>query len=325
MKDSWICRDYQDGDEYQILTLYKQVNDREMALSHWKWKFAESPFGKGIIKLMFDDNWLIGHYAVIPMNVQVQNTVVKAALSVNTMTHPDYERQGIFSYLAEETYSKCRQDGYGFVYGFPNENSYYGFTRKLSWTDLGRITPLEKKLGIDKIAKKDNNGYIRPVAVFDERVNVLWNKVKDDNQIIVSRTKDFLNWRFVENPAVEYPKFVYQNDTGEISGYFVLKTYAKSGEVKGHIVDMLCINENDTVNSFLNYSYNYYTERGINSLSCWAPEGSFYAHVLEQEGFIRKELETYFGVRVLDGSDGFLQNVEQINNWHLTMGDSDAY
>lgn len=325
MKDSWICRDYQHGDEYQILTLYREVNNRKMALAHWTWKFAENPFGKAIIKLMFDDDMLIGHYAVMPMDVQIQSKLVKAVLSVNTMTHPDYERQGIFGYLAEETYKKCQRESFRFVYGFPNKNSYYGFTRKLTWKDLGKMTTLEKELGVQaagEICKRDS---IYPIEKFDERVNSLWNKTKDSYHVTVVRTEEFLNWRFAEHPTEEYAKFIFQDGSNEILGYLVLKTYANDDEVKGHVVDMLCINEKDIVKNFLSYSYNYFVERGIKNLSCWASEGSFYAQVLEGEEFVRKEFDVYFGVRTFNKEDESLRNVEQMASWHLTMCDLDIF
>lgn len=326
MKDSWICRDYQGGDEYQILALYKEVNEREMTLADWTWKFAKNSFGQAVTKLMFDGNKLIGHYAVIPVKVQVQQTLVKAALSANTMTHPGYERQGIFSYLAEETYKTCQREGFGFVYGFPNQNSYYGFTRKLDWRDLGKITTLEKELGTQKIGEICNKDCIYPVEEFDERVNFLWNRVKDNHRVIVVRTKDFLNWRFAEHPAAKYSKFVFQDGSNEILGYLVLKTYARGGELEGHILDMLCINEKDIVKDLLRYSCNYFVERGgIGNLSCWASESSYYAQVLKQEGFIRKGFETYLGVRVFRREDELLKDVEQMGNWHLTMCDSDVF
>jgi len=325
MKDSWICRDYQRGDEYEILTFYKQVNEREMTLAHWKWKFAKNPFGKSVIKLMFDDKKLIGSYAVIPMNVQVQRNLVKAALSVNTMTHPNYERQGIFSYLAEEVYKKCLRESFGFVYGFPNENSYHGFTRKLGWKDLGKMTTLEKKLGVPTLRETCRRDRIYPVEEFNERVNSLWNTTKDSYHVTVARTEEFLNWRFAEHPTEKYAKFILQDDSKQILGYLVLKTYANGDEVKGHIVDMLCINEKDIVKDLIRYSQNYLVERGIKNLSCWASEESFYAQVLEREEFTRKEFNVYFGVRTFDKEDELLRNVEQPDNWHLTMCDLDVF
>ncbi len=325
MKDSWICRDYQRGDEYQILTLYKAVNKREMTLGHWTWKFAKNPFGESVIKLMFDDNKLVGHYAIIPMKVKVQNKVVKAALSVNTATHPDYERQGIFSYLAEETYKKCQQEGFGFVYGFPNSKIYQPRIKKVGWKGFGKMTALEKKLEVQMPREMQRRESIHPVEKFDERVNLLWNKTKKSYSVTVPRTQEFLNWRFAEHPTVEYSKFIFQGGSNEILGYLVLKTYTREDIIKGHIVDMLCINQQSIVKDLVNYSYNYFVEREIKNLSCWAPEGSFYAQVLEQEGFTRKEFEAYFGIRTFDKEDELIMNVEQFGNWHLTMCDLDVF
>ena len=107
MKSSWRCRDYQGGDEYQLLALYKEVNNREMTLEHWKWKFAESPFGRGIIELMFDGQKLIGHRGAIPMIVYIQSIATPAAIIVNTLTHPDYQRLGVSTYLAKAIYDEA--------------------------------------------------------------------------------------------------------------------------------------------------------------------------------------------------------------------------
>jgi len=38
-----------------------------------------------------------------------------------------------------------------------------------------------------------------------------------------------------------------------------------------------------------------------------------------------KDVMTYFGVRVFNEEDSLLRNVEHIDNWHLTMGDSDVF
>ncbi len=325
MKDSWTCRNYQSGDESQILALYKEVNDREMTPAHWKWKFINNPLGKAVIKLMFDGNKLIGHYAVMPVNVQVGGKLVKAGLSVNTMTHPDYRGHGIFAYLGEEAYRVCQQRGGKFVYGFPNSNIYDSRIKKLDWKGFGKMTALEKDLGLKAAGKTEFRDSIHPVSRFDQSVNSLWRKTKSDYIVAVTRNEKFLNWRFAENPTVEYPKFVFLGRSKGILGFLVLKTYSHAGEVKGHIVDMLCINEKDMVKSFLDYAGDYFTARGITNLSCWAAEGSLYDRVLEQEGFVRKEFETYFGVRIFNREDKRLINVEQMGNWHLMMGDSDVF
>lgn len=324
MKESWVCRDYVRGDEQQILSLFADVFQQELSLAFWKWRFIENPFGKEIIKVLFDGDKLIGHYAVIPMNVEVQGRLLKAAFSMTTMTHPDYSSQGIFTYLAEETYKQCRQGGCHFVYGFPNKNSYYGFTHKIGWHGLGKMTILEKKLQ-NRAPTTSMAKTIKQMKYFDDTINSLWAKVKQDYTIIVPRTEEFMNWRFVENPYINYPKCIVLDENSDTSGYIILKVYAKGDAIKGHIVDMLSIPDREVVKSLLEYSYHYFWERGIQDISCWIPGSSFYSSILQGDGFVRRETETYFGVRVFSEDNLLVKGVQQLSNWFITMADSDVF
>lgn len=323
MRESWVCRDYRRGDERQILTLFREVFGREMGFSFWRWRFAQNPCGEGIIKLLFDDNSLIGHYAVIPMNVRVEDKPVKAVFSMTTMTHPDHSGQGIFTYLAEETYKLCREKGFLFVYGFPNKNSYYGFTHKLGWQGQGKMTILEKQLQ-PKEEKRTMGRAVRQIEYFDNAVNLLWDEVKRDYTIIAERTQEFLNWRFAENTDVRYIKYVVPGSSGHILGYAILKVYIRQDMTVGHIVDILSVADKEVVKILLEHTYDYFLERGIGHISCWIPKNCFYNGILEEEGFIRKETETYFGVRLFEHTAS-LRSTEQLSNWFLTMADSDAF
>lgn len=324
MKEAWNCRDYQSGDEHQILNLFEEVNNRKMALEYWRWRYAKSPFGEGIIKLVFANGKLIGHYAVTPMDILVDNRPLRAVFSLHTMTHPDFQKQGIFTFLAEEVYKKCQSEGFGFVYGFPNENSYHGFTNKLGWTGFGKMSSLEKNLDAEtKAATKAGN--IHEIDRFDDGVNVLWNTVKAGYRVIIPRTKDYLNWRFAGHPIIEYPRYIITSGSSELSGYMILKVYTKGDEVKGHIVDMLCINDSDVVKSLLRAAYSYFNKEDIHNLSCWMPESCFFTQILKEEGFIRKEFDINFGIRTFEKADESLKSVEQLANWHLTMSDVDIF
>lgn len=318
------CRDYQRDDEHKILTLFKEVFSREMSLAFWRWRFVKTPFGEPIIKLMFDSDKLIGHYAVVPVDIQIQGKLLKAVFSMTTMTHADYSGRGIFSYLAEEAYQLCQRKGFHLVYGFPNENSYYGFTRKLGWIGLGKVTFLEKKLEKETLGQL-NIKNIQRVTYFDTRINSLWEKIKQDYSIIVPRTKEFLAWRFVENPDTDYKKYIIVGDNREILGYVILKIYAKGNKVEGHIVDMLSIDSRDIVVGLLRASYQCFTNNGVESLTCWVPGDCLYNEVLQEEGFMESESNTYFGARVFDQDDKLLKKIGDINNWFLTMGDTDVF
>ncbi len=284
MNEALAYRDYQDGDEYQIAALFNEVFQRDMALAYWRWRFLENPFGKLIVRLLFDGDRLIGHYAVVPMNVEVLGEPLKAAFSMTTMTHPEYTGRGIFAYLAEETYKKCQQQGFNFVYGFPNRNSYYGFTHKVGWKGLGKMTTLQKKTERG-VVRQSTVGQIQQIEQFDERADSLWNKVGRDYSVIVPRTAEFLNWRFSAHPEVNYPKYIFIDKKGHLLGYIVLKMYVNTKESKGHIVDILSVRDRKVIKVLLDHSYSYFEKRNANTISCWVPRNTIYYDILLEEGF----------------------------------------
>lgn len=325
MKESWICRDYREGDERQILALFKEVFGQELSLAFWRWRFIENPFGRGIIKLLFDGQELIGHYALMPVAVQVKSGVVKAAFSMTTMTHPDYSGKGIFAYLAEETYKLCQERGLNFVYGFPNRNSYPGFAKRLRW-HLAKMTVLkERQPSATKRRPIRTNLSVKKVERFEDTMDLLWDRVKEGYAVAIPRTKQYLNWRFVSSPDVQYAKYIVSDSYQTILGYVVLKTYTGDNIRRGHIVDIMSVTDEEIVRVLLDSARDYYFRDGTVDISCWLPQNSFYSNILEKEGFVREETDTYFGVRVFDEANLLAKGVEQLSSWFITMGDSDVF
>lgn len=319
------CRNYKEGDEKNILRLFGKVFGQTMSLRFWKWRFIENPFGRGIIKLLFDNKKLIGHYAVIPMKIQAGNKPVKSVFSMTTMTHPDYRGRGIFGYLASEVYKECGKRGFKLVYGFPNKNSCPGFVKNLKWKDFGRMTILYKELKENRkrfVVIKN----IYEVRRFSREADFLWDKVKKYFRVIAPRTKNYLNWRFVKNPAVKYKIYAFK-DKKDLLGYVVLKIYKKKSEATGHIVDILSVKNTIVIKNLLEISYDYFLENKVKKISCWMPKSSLYGDIIKKEGFIRKypDAETYFGIKIFNKEKNHQKNIESFNNWHLTMADSDVF
>ena len=91
---------YQAGDEFAIVDLFETVFQRPWSLEQWKWRFGNNPAGNHKIALMWDKKVLAGHYAVSPVNMYLNESPLKTALSLTTMTHPDYGGRGVFKALS---------------------------------------------------------------------------------------------------------------------------------------------------------------------------------------------------------------------------------
>jgi GNAT superfamily N-acetyltransferase len=111
----------------------------ERQTESYTWKFRDNPDGDPVVAVAEDNGKIVGQYALWPTKLRLGSVVVMGAQSLDTMTHPDYRGQGMFPQLAEACMQYAAGRGIQVLYGFPNENSFPGFVRKLDWDCTGNI------------------------------------------------------------------------------------------------------------------------------------------------------------------------------------------
>ncbi|RUA34795.1 MAG: hypothetical protein DSY77_04065 [Bacteroidetes bacterium] len=193
---------YKPSDEIEILKLISLAFGQNMSKEFWEWRYLNNPsLEKPLINLMWDKDKLVGHYAVSPVTLNVNNEKVLTALSMTTMTHPDYGGRGIFTDLAKNLYHDIySNDNVQAVWGFPNSNSHYGFLSKLDWKDIGIVHFL--RLYIDDISKIEKVKYKVSYDFSAQHAA----KIKENNkgEISVHKDANYLNWRYRDHPDNEY-------------------------------------------------------------------------------------------------------------------------
>lgn len=324
---------YQQGDEYRILGLFGKAFRKPLDILFWRWRYLDNPYGQGIIRLMFDEEELVGHYAVIPIPLMVDGEIIRAALSMTTMTHPDYGKQGIFTTLAPEVYSECKRNGIKMVIGFANINSYHGLTNRLGWTGFGQVTYREIK-SLENISEKNHMGYsCKEIKDLGSEIDDLWERQRSEYSVIIPRDSKYLCWRYVNNPTEEYTIMGARDSYNKLQGYIVLKKYLSQKGTIGHIVDLLGSNNEATIESLLNAAIKYFRDNRVKTVTIWSYLSRPIRCTLEQLGFIEKkwvgfdlnEWPTYFGIKSLEPEGKWLTSVGNKDNWYITMGDSDVF
>lgn len=317
--------DYTQGDEERILELFKKSFKKEMPLHYWKWRFLENPSKKIMIKLMKDGDLVVGHYAVSPVEMFVKGRQVLSALSMTTMTHPDYGGQGIFTTLAESLYKDVK-DNYGVesVWGFPNHNSHYGFVKNLSWKDLDVVPTVS--LSLDGFQGRRNDGIIKKEQFTKYNEDSFLSIFPKANKVLVKRTKEYLNWRYVENPVNDYKIFEYTENG--IAYFAVTKAFTSYDETGRKEIDIQEISFPPDFNLLVNLITEikeYYmkgSDQKFSKINLWLPIRDPKHILFEKMGFLNQQPLTYFGIRSLQKEGA---EMEDISNWYYSMGDSDIY
>ena len=103
------------------------------------WLYCKNPTGSVVGTDAFFDGKLVAHYATIPRTYRRDERQFRAVLSVNTATHPEHQKRGLFKALATETYAAATRAGYDFVVGVANAQSTHGFLKNLNFRLLGNV------------------------------------------------------------------------------------------------------------------------------------------------------------------------------------------
>ena len=130
--------------KYQSLFLACFPKTNKFSFEYLNWLYSENPTGKALGFDAWDGDQLAAHYVCVPASVFIRGEKRNILLSLNTATHPRYQGQGLFTKLADMTYSAAAAAQFDGIYGVANSNSTPGFVKKLGFK---LIQPLEAKVG----------------------------------------------------------------------------------------------------------------------------------------------------------------------------------
>jgi len=351
---------YAPGDEAGILALRQQIfgdlDAVRLEPSVWRWQFLENPAGPGYIRLAEHDGVIVGQYAAIPTRFRVATAGGRErtfAMSCDTMTHPGYQRQGMFARLARELYEEiASREDVSTVWGFPNPASHPGFVGKLGWFDIHEFPTLVKPLATARVlaryvssqrlarllggmadrvyrlvtprARAPRRCTIEPITAFDERFAGLWKRHEALADVIQVRDGAYLDWRYCAVPMFDYRPFAVTVD-GALEGYVVLRSLTLFDMPVCAVVDLFpCpLVDADITREVLAFAQRHAVTHGAAFLTAMLPPG--HVHHLTRFGFLRvprvmNPRPFRFGARCAAADTSLLGNVD---HWYVTYGESD--
>lgn len=270
------------------------------------WRYINNPC-KGIyVNVAIENKKIISNYAVSPILLDVEGRKVKAALSLNTMTHRDYRGKGLFVELANELYEKLENDGFEIVIGFPHYTSNRGFMEKLDWNCVYEIPTLE----LDLKNRANTTKKVDSINI----ANVI-NKYKSNNsKVSIYKNEEVLKWRYLKNREFKYESIQYENS------YLIFKEYKDIL----NLVDY-SISKNEDFDKLIKGLIDLAMYRKKNKITTWFSCYDKKHLYLEKYGFCNKEPITYFGVKILNNFIGDENYILNYKNWDIKMGDDNIY
>ena len=330
--EGFIIKFYEESDFKELMNLYEIVFPGFMSKELWLWKNMKNPFGPFITIVIKDREKIIAAYSVSPREFFIKGKVIPCVLSLDTMTHPNYQKIGISTFLAKLTYEYAKLNGFYFVYGFPNNNSIYMFEKKLDWINFGQSELLIKNIS-GKIKQIDilKKYSVHEIRNFNNEYENFWEKNCRNLPIIINKKKDYLNWRYVEHPFVKYRIFLVKLiKTREIVSYFVLKTYTDKNEIRGgHIVDIfirtgIYNNRKEIFKIIENHSRKEFQEK-CSKISFWMPDNYLKNLSLKKLKYKLVKTDPFFGFKLFKNCTYKISNLNTLSDWYITMANDDVF
>ena len=161
----------------KLSKLFKRVFKKNFSHEFLNWFYNKNPNGSALTYNASYNNEVVGHYALIPIKINLKGKEHDAALSVFTAIDKKYRGLYLFNKLAKKTFEMAKNKGIKYIIGVSNQISTKLFIRYFKFK---LISKLDVKFGIGNIKKveKENN------------FKVIWNN-------------ESLSWR-LKNPRFNY-------------------------------------------------------------------------------------------------------------------------
>lgn len=193
-----------------------QSSTRSWDANYWQWKHHVNPAGESFGVVALDDNNARCAGVRVMMQWQLSRSgeyAVQAARAVDTATHPDYQRRGLFTRMTMECLQQAVDHQHQMIFNTPNNNSLPGYL-KMGWAltqaphfYLKLVNPLRI---LRRASDIEHSGVYRIAHIDEPQFRVLMSLVSSHEQCRTSlglrtpRTESFLRWRYMRHPGVEY-------------------------------------------------------------------------------------------------------------------------
>lgn len=205
----------------QQAKLFNNTFNQHASVNAWKRKHIDNPLsGKCTVMCAFDEDKVVGINGFLPMDYEYKGTILHVVQSCDTAVDPNYRGQGIFTKMIAKAQEYFKDEGFDAVVGFPNQNSYPGFTKKLGWVEKHRTMKYFYPNTIKSVAKnmldKNMPAILNPLAdiwrgmfctrylvkssgyTIEKKTSIDVSEylaLFDNEKIHISMTQEFMNWK----------------------------------------------------------------------------------------------------------------------------------
>jgi hypothetical protein len=196
---------YRHDDESEVLAVLQLALGESLTSPRtpefWRWKHFNNPFGESLLFVARIGNRIAGLRAYLQWRFRSPAGELRALRAVDTATHPEHVRKGIFRTLTLEANRRAEAAGFDLIFNTPNEKSRPGYL-SMGWKAVGRPRAYVRPLRLPRrSAESRDPAEIIPLGDVPEFTGFV---DRDPLGLRTARSDRYLRWRFGHHPAVAY-------------------------------------------------------------------------------------------------------------------------
>jgi len=326
------------------------------SLDHWKWMYLDNPLGEAVISVSCDGDRIVGVNHSHPLRIKIGDGVHASSFAADTAVHADYRGLDLSVEMIEQGIRSRREKGTKFTYFVTrhprlirmNSKRYPSFPNSI--TNLVRIRDIDYhleampmdcafllKLGFKGAkfmnelihrSKKNVSGSIRisDIESFDERIDLLWDKVALECDFSVERRREYLNWRYCDPRSGGFTiKRLKKAVILWAIAFLIIIRYKKEYTI-GYIVDFYAPPSRiDVLHALASDAAVYFDDGDVNIVNCLAVKGHQQNRVLAAHGFLDSRVQVHL-IYLAEGIGNNLAKMSSSkpNSIYFSYGDIDS-
>lgn len=172
----------------------------------WHWKHRDNPFGPSIVLLATVDGSIGGIRALMRWDlVDEGGRLIRCVRAVDTATHPDFQRRGIFRSLTLAAIDEATAQGIDLIFNTPNERSGAGYLT-MGWREVGPIGVMVRPTirSLRRPPQPHPADWWGEVDGVDAPAVITPTPDRPGQGLRTPRSTDYLEWRYRGHPTARY-------------------------------------------------------------------------------------------------------------------------
>jgi hypothetical protein len=237
----------------------------------WVWKHHANPFGVSYGLYAWDETAVEVAGLRVLMRWRFRDEaggLWPAVRAVDTATHPNHQRRGLFSSLTRRAVADLTEQGVELIFNTPNQNSLPGYL-KMGWQIAARWPLYLKPLRVLRMAYRrlhpvasdvvsnfrENFGpailswdeFARRYGDQLEPLLVSWEESRQQTGLRTQRTVEYLSWRYGGHPHIQYVVYPLADEHGTLQGFAILRPNVRYGWQETVLTELCLAQPHSTV------------------------------------------------------------------------------